>query len=243
MNSAIYTGTVTHRRYIPKKHSFTYTVFMSYLDLDELGKIFTNIPFWSDSGKKNIAYFNRNDYLRPSNKPLKTLVQETIHKKLNVNHTGPIKMLTHLRILGCCFNPVTFYYCFNATNKKLDYVLADITNTPWNERHQYLIDLKNNDNMQFKKAFHISPFMDMEMDYDWQFSTPNDTLSVKMLANKKKCFFKANMLLNKKTINTANTNNMLIKHCFINYKVIWGIYWQAAKLYLKQVPFYSHPNK
>lgn len=242
MKSAIYQGEVNHYRFVPKKNKFKYKIFMTYLDLDELGHIFDNITFWSDNNSKNLAYFKRDDYLKPSNTPLKDIVKKIIFDKTKVNHTGPIRMLTHLRILGCCFNPVTFYYCFNETDTNLDFVIAEITNTPWDERHQYLVDLRYQDDKPFSKAFHISPFMDMDMQYDWKFNLPKDKLHIDMKVNKEKCYLNVNLALNKKPITKSNMNYLLLKSSLINYKVIWGIYWQAAKLYLKKFPFYDHPK-
>lgn len=215
---------------------------MMYLDLDEIGSIFENIPFWSDGQKKSLAYFNRDDYLKPNDAPLKELVRRIIFEKSKVNHSGPIRMLTHMRILGCCFNPVTFYYCFNNLDTELEFVLAEITNTPWNERHKYLIDLRQKNNMQFAKKFHISPFMDMNMQYDWKFTMPSESLVVDMQVYKDELYFNANLSLKRAPITRSNMMSLLLKSSFINYKVIWGIYWQAAKLYLKEIPFYSHPK-
>lgn len=242
MNSALYEGIVLHHRHHPKKHKFTYKLFMSYLDLDELGHIFNNIPFCSDNGKKNIAYFNRADYLTPTNIPLKKSIKDIIYKKTGTQHLGPIRMLTHLRILGYCFNPVTIYYCFDKNGTELEYIIADVTNTPWNEKHQYFINFKTKKNTPFAKSFHISPFMGMDMEYDWLFSIPEEKLSINMLANKQDCYFRAYMNLTRIPITKKNISLMLIKYSFINYKIIWGIYWQAAKLYIKNIPFHPHPK-
>ncbi|MDA8561650.1 DUF1365 domain-containing protein [Gammaproteobacteria bacterium] len=242
MNSAIYKGVVKHSRFVPKQHDFSYKLFMTYLDLDEIGTIFKGIPFWSDNNKKSLAYFNRNDYLKPNDTPLKGLVRKIIFEKCKVNHSGPIRMLTHMRILGCCFNPVTFYYCFNNSDTKLEFVLAEITNTPWKERHQYLIDLRQKNNMQFTKKFHISPFMDMDMQYDWKFTIPSESLVVDMKVYKDELYLNAKLSLKRFPITRNNMMSLLLKSSFINHKVILGIYWQAAKLYLKGIPFYSHPK-
>lgn len=243
MKSAIYQGRVMHRRYTPKQHQFSYHLFMVYLDLDELGTVFEGIPFWSDNGSRALAYFRRSDYLEPYDIPLQQVVRNIIYDQAQVQHTGPIRMLTHLRILGFCFNPVTFYYCFDDTDSKLEFVIAEITNTPWNERHQYLVDMRESNSMSFAKVFHVSPFLDMDMQYDWKFAMPADKILVNMEVEKQQRYLTANMSLTKKPINRSNMIKLLLRSGLVNYKVVWGIYWQAAKLYLKRVPFYPHPDK
>ena len=243
MNSAIYRGCITHTRFLPIKHQFKYNIFMLYLDLDELAYVFSNIPFWSSCGKKSLAYFRRSDYISLGNKSIKETVRSIIYEKLQVHHTGPVRMLTHLRVLGLCYNPVTFYYCFDNLGMQLEYVVAEITNTPWNERYQYLIDVRKNPHMTFNKCFHISPFMDMDMQYNWQFQTPANTLTVKMDVYKEQHYFNAFLSMQHQPITQRNMTALLLHSGWINYKVLFGIYWQAAKLYCKKCPVYDHPRK
>jgi uncharacterized protein len=243
VNSAIYSGRVIHERFKPQAHKFQYKLMMLYLDLDEIGKIFNNIPFWRDDGGRSLAYFNRRDYMSPDEENLKKVVQDAIREQLNISHEGPIRVLTNIRMFGYCFNPVTFYYCFSKDDSKLEFVVAQITNTPWNERHNYVIDTRDSSNMEFMKQFHVSPFLDMNLQYDWFFSHPCEMLKVKMKVADNQDFLRVNLFLRKKPITSINMLKFLVYYGCSNYNTVFGIYFQALKLYFKKVPFYSHPDK
>ena len=167
-----------------------------------------------------------------------------------MNHEGSIRMLTHLRYFGHNFNPVTFYYCFDATGSIVQAIVANITNTPWGERHSYVLDRRQNigtekeRHFRFKKSFHVSPFFDMDMEYDWLFSDPVDELRIQMINYRGETrLFKAKLTLKKMELNGCNLARMLIAYPPITLKVIAGIYWQALVLRMKGVPFYNHPAK
>ena len=175
MKSCIYTGHVGHRRYEPVGNRFRYSLFMMYLDLSELDQLFRGKIFWSME-RPNIAWFRRRDYLGDPDLPLDTAIRNLVKRRLDISIEGPIRMLTHLRYFGYIFNPVTFYYSFDRSDSRVEAITADITNTPWGDRHSYLLDASDRnssaDEMHFRfgKNFHVSPFMDMDMEYDWRFS-------------------------------------------------------------------------
>lgn len=222
---------------------------MMYLDLDELENLFEGRLFWS-VGRPNIAWFRRRDYLGDPNLPLDTTIRALLKEQLGINHQGSIRMLTHLRYFGYIFNPVTFYYCFDQTGSKVDIIVANITNTPWGERHSYVLDGRQNTgtekekHFRFSKKFHVSPFLDMDMEYDWYFSEPGDELQVQMINLRQKAqIFKANLSLKKLELNGRNLARMLLGHPPITLKVVAGIYWQALRLRMKGATFYTHPAK
>lgn len=241
MKSCFYFGEVKHHRLKPKAHFFKYKTFMAFINLDELGSIFKGIPFWSDR-RRALAYFKRSDYLRPTDISLKSIIRKHIYQQENYEHKGPIYMLTNLRMFGLCYNPVTFYYCMSEDNNTLEFVYSEITNTPWHERHQYLVDCRGAKSERFEKCFHVSPFMPMNLMYEWHFKKPSKTLSIQMDLFKNERIFRATLHLKKAPINKFYGLLFLFKYGLMNYKVFAGIYWQAFCLYLKKLTFYPNPR-
>ena len=245
MHSAICTGWVRHRRYKPVAHGFRYRTFMMYLDLDELPQIFARSWLWS-SNRRNLAWFRRADYLGNPSRALKDEVAALVKRETDMSLNGPIRMLTNLRYFGYCFNPVTFYYCFEADGSTLRAIVADITNTPWNERRAYVLDCtqpcrSGTHRFRFSKDFHISPFMPMAMLYDWRFGNPQNSIGVHMrnLADES-CLFDATLKLTKQPITGLSLLRVLLAYPFMTFKVILAIYCQAFRLWFKGATFYPH---
>jgi DUF1365 family protein len=252
--SAIYQGLVTHNRFKPKAHGFRYKVFMMYLDLDELPDLFDNFKNWSSTGK-NWAWFKRSDYYGNPNKTLKNEIIELVKQTTGTAPRGAIRLLTNMRYFGHCFNPVSFYYCFEADGTTLQAIVSHITNTPWGEDYTYTHDFnaeksvkktKNVEMTSFKlyKAFHISPFMPMDIQYDWAFNQVTNQLLIHMKNFKNgEQVFSATLDLTRKEITQSSLNWILIHYPFMTIKVVAAIYWNALLLWIKRVPFYPYPTK
>lgn len=247
MNSAIYTGTLRHRRFKPTGNAFSYSVCLFYLDLSEIPGIFNKTGLASLE-KPGLVSFRRADYLGDPNQTLDVAVRDRVEKEMGVRPNGPIRMLTQITYLGYCFNPVTFYYCFDSADTHPQYIITEITNTPWHERHVYTLECKGTDMEQFAfpKNFHVSPFMGMDFTYEWLFSKPGNKLLVNMLniddtpSNR---FFDATLTLNRTDFTTFNFAMAVLKYPLMTFKTVFLIYWQALRLWIKRVPFHAHPSK
>ncbi len=252
MRSALYRGRVRHRRVLPRPRAFEYRVFQLYLDLDELDRVFAGRLLWSVE-RPNIASFRRRDYLRgprgDTRVPLKQAVLDVAEESLGRRPAGPVRMLTHLRYWGLCFNPVTFYWCFREDGETLDALVAEITNTPWNERHRYVLDAdtaeRRGDALRwtFDKTFHVSPFMPMEQEYRWSFTPVGERLVVHMENHADgELQFDATLSLARRPITGRTLAAALASHPWMTAKALLGIYGQAARLWLGRTPFHSHPK-
>lgn len=248
MNSCLYRGIVTHRRSAPVGHAFTYRLFMMYLDLSELAEVFGPRWFWS-ARRPAPAWFRRADFLGDPAVPLDQAVRDLVAERTGHRPIGPIRLLTHLRYYGLVMNPVSFYYCFDRAGTAVQTIVAEITNTPWGERHAYVLaanrtgpsdgDLESS----LAKAFHVSPFMPMDMEYRWQFSPPGRRLTVHMnnLTRGGKVFDAA-LALKREPITSRSLAAALIRYPWMTAAVAVGIYWQALRLWFKGVPFHPHPK-
>ena len=244
--SALYTGRVRHRRFTPRRHAFTYRVFMLYLDLDELDHVFRGRWLWSVE-RANLVRFDRRDHTGAPDEPLQTSVRRLVATHTGATPQGPIRLLTHPRYFGFCFNPVSFYYCFDAADRVLETVVAEVHNTPWGERHCYVLpvaDTQEPHRFRLRKAFHVSPFLAMDYDYDWRLSTPGQRLSVYMRNERDGVpDFDAALELRRRPLDGPNMARALINHPFMTGKVVAAIYWQALRLWLKGAHFHPHPDK
>ena len=244
----IYTGTVRHRRYTPFESEFSYPVFMLYLDINDLENVINKSIFWNIN-KPAVVSFNRRDFHGAEEVDLDTAVRNTVENRVGIRPEGKIRMLAHLRYFGYCFNPVTFYYCFNRNDDSVDYILAEVTNTPWKERHAYVLSSSQESNkseirLSMKKELHVSPFWDMDHMYDWVFSSPQDKLNVFMKNFKDgKHVFDASLSMDRTEMTKRNLLKSVFRFPFMTIKVVFWIHFQAFILWLRGATFYTHPSK
>ncbi len=266
ISSAIYEGEVRHQRFLPVQHDFRYRLFMLFLNLDELDRVFNDFWLWSIK-QPNLAYLKRSDHLGPENLPLKEAVSQFIFDKTGYKLEGRVYLLTHLRYWGYCFNPVSFYYCYDKNHCHIEWIIAEINNTPWGERYCYLLkthhcefEAKETDcvcdrrtikdsthHFSFKKNFHISPFIPMNIKHDWWIRYPDNVLQDPLVIHMnnyhhEKKVFTAHMSLKHQHITHKNMAKTLLHYPFMTGRIITAIYWQALRLKLKGAIFYPHPK-
>tara|TARA_B100000686_G_scaffold168123_1_gene175562 strand:+ start:6905 stop:7690 length:786 start_codon:yes stop_codon:yes gene_type:complete len=247
MESCLYEGKIIHKRKYPVAHVFKYSLFMVCLRLDEVPEIFG--PFWLWSVESwNLAYFRRRDHLGNEEMPLDYAVRDLVEEKTGNRPQGPIQLITHLCYFGVRFNPVSFYFCWNKGETHLEYIIAEINNTPWGEQHCYVFNVDKRDysemkTFKFKKEFHISPFIHMGMKYIWSFGEPKDKFHIDMeVWDEDQRTLDVFLRMTRTEISQKSLTRVLIQYPMITFKVIWGIYFQAFLLWFKRCPFYPHPK-
>ena len=254
MHSVIYSGTIRHRRLRPVSHAFSYRLFLLYLDLAELDQVFEGS--WLFSAKRRaIAEFRREDHTGEPDIPLDESIRRLVETRTGIRPDGPIRLLTHLRYFGYIFNPVSFYYCFDKAGKSVETIVAEVNNTPWGEQHCYVLPCNAGSQtaansgsgiLRFspEKAMHVSPFMPMDVDYDWRFGVPGANLYVHMAnMEQQQKSFDATLRLERRALTPSALRAMLAKFPLMTVKVIAAIHWQALRLWLKKCPFYEHPGR
>ena len=275
MHSCLYTGTVRHRRFSPVLNEFRYSLFQIYLDLSEIPELFDPYLLWS-ARRPAVAWFRREDHLGDPKTPLDVCVRDEVERQTGIRPSGPIRLLTNLRYFGYVMNPVSYYYCFDLTSGRLQTVLAEVHNTPWGERHCYVLQTPINrvggasPVLWNEKEFHVSPFMGMQMRYRWRLSEPAESLAVSIqchetsaeatdsseaaefgssstknprAATRRTRPFDVTLSMRREEITASSLGRVLLKHPCMTASVTTKIYWQALKLWWKQVPFVPHPRQ
>jgi DUF1365 family protein len=251
LSSCLYEGSVRHRRMGDVRDEFHYPLFMVYLDLDELPGCFDRTLFWS-ARRPALAWFRRTDYLGDPDVPLSDAVRELVKERTEVDVTGPIRLLTHLRYFGKCFNPVSFYYCFSADGSQVVAVVADVTNTPWGERHSYVMPVTDPTDhgtvtlmrAKFDKQLHVSPLMGMDHTYDWRLTEPGQQLLVHIDSDREQTkVFDATLSLHRREMTPHALRAVLIRYPLITLRILIRIYSHALRLKLRGVSYFPHPGK
>ncbi|TOL25460.1 chromosome partitioning protein ParA [Vibrio parahaemolyticus] len=240
-HSQLFIGNVRHRRFTPVKHELNYSMFMPAIDLDEIGVLEKKV--WGFGTRWwHWARFKRDDYLGEGS--LKKAVQDKVAELTGVRCSGKVLAVCHLRYLGLYFSPVNFYYLYDQKGE-WQYLLAEVSNTPWNERHYYAIaaDPKDEDfGWEQDKAFHVSPFNPIDQLYRWKIKPLTDKLNIHLECHKGEKHFDATMAMKAQPFSSGSLLKCLIGTPIQTVKVMVGIYWHALKLWVKGAPFYSHPK-
>jgi DUF1365 family protein len=240
--SALYVGSVGHVRREPRLHEFRVRLYMLYLDLDELPTLDAGFVFGVERSRP--LSFRRRDYRGDATRPLKETILADVERELGWRPSGPVRLLTNVRAFGYVFNPVSFYFCFDADGTTLRAVLAEITNTPWSERHAYVLAARNGRvEASFEKAFHVSPFFPMEQRYHWRIGAPGESLEIEMLNEESgREVFRAALRMEREPFTAAALRTLAISYPLMSARAHAAIYWQALRLWMKRTPFFAHPR-
>lgn len=239
VESALYTGMVHHQRFVPKVHRFSYKIYLYWLKLSEIEQLNTDITGFSNHPKGVSAVrFLRNDYLGDPEESLETSVLARMSELNGTSLTGDVFFLGQVRTFGWYFSPANFYYLKN--DKGIyTHMLAEVSNTPWNKRHHYLVDLAKQADCD--KAFHVSPFNPMDMTYRWKIKQPDKNLRLHLSCIKQEKHFEAALDMQRQPLTTKTLRGALLSIPSMTLKTVVGIYWQALKLFIKRVPIYMYP--
>lgn len=251
--SALYDGWVRHRRFSPRSHDLRYRVFQPYLDLSEVEALLGPWPL-SSAKRPALIWFRPADHVAGaallvanSVRSLDAAVRDAVRDRTGTRPVGPIRLLTHLRCFGLVFNPVSFFFVYDGAGRSVESIVAQVDNTPWGERHLYVLNRGAPGDalcFEFDKAFHVSPFMPMQQRYRWRFSEPGAGLVIHMQnLEDRRVVFDATLSLRRAEWSRAGLVGRVAKTPLVAAKVMGAIYWNALGLWLKGVPFHSHPGR
>lgn len=269
---------IRHRRYAPKAHAFNYTLNYLWFDAEQIEQICAKPRLWSASGF-NVLVLNANDFLSQySGNSIREKIADVLQQKNHVqlSQNTLIRVLALPRCLGKRFNSVVFYYVYPSANSALNHntanidhlqsqpqspdsvapqwILTEITNTPWDERVVYVHDCRDQVQQHgsyqgaqfgFQKAFHVSPFMPMNLHYRWHFhwSATQHFIHMQLIDQQKLCFDATIQFELKPLTQISQQNLYAVQYMLQPVKMLAAIYLQALRLWLKRIPFFPHPHK
>ena len=230
-----------HRRGRPRVHAFRYRVFMLYLDLDELPAALDHRLLWS-ARRAAPARFRRTDYPGDPAQPLADWVRDLVLERAGTRPGGPVRLLTHVRQLGTWFNPISAYYCFAPDGYSLEWVVLEVTNTPWRDRHHYVLDVRQPAIVRrgsMAKELHVSPFLPMDLRYSWRLTAPGDSVALSIdVADAGGVVLTTALALRRRPLTRRSMAVLLARHWPMSLRVLAGIHWQALLLWRKRTPYH-----
>jgi DUF1365 family protein len=247
--SAVYEGSVRHRRFEPVEHEFSYRFFLMYLDLDELPGVLDPYPLWS-ARRRAPARFRREDFMGDPARPLDECARDAVEAEAGTRPTGPVRLLAGLRYLGHSFNPVSFYYCFDSSGERVEAVVADVENIPWGEHRAYVLGRGEREGPvlsdELEKTLHVSPLMGMDQTYGFRASEPGERLSVHIESRPRAGAdgksFDATLNLRRRELSRPLLAGLLARYPAMSLQVVAKIYAQSLRLKLKGARYFPHPE-
>ena len=246
--SAIYEGWVSHRRLKPLRHDFAYRIFMPLLDLEELPELLDPYPLWS-ARRPALARIRRADFLGDARTPLREAVGELLTERLGRRPEGPVRLLAQPSCMGVGFNPVSFIFCHRISGE-LDAIIAEVTNTPWGERHAYVLDAQGRPpgaggtvGGRVPKRMHVSPYMSTDQHYEWWTNPPGESLRLGFRSIEAgEPVFEASLSMRRREISRRLMRRLPLTYPPMTIATLARIYTQALRLWVKGAPRFAHPG-
>jgi len=237
-NSYIYAGTVIHKRFKPKLHTFKYNVFSLLIDLSEVDLLDKTLKIFSYNKFNIISFFNK-DHGPRDGSSLKNWVIDNLKKNNIESNNIQIKLLCYPRIFGYVFNPLSVFYVYDK-NSDLISILYEVKNT-FGEQHTYIFKTKKEQNLiqhVCKKKFHVSPFIEMNCVYFFRLLKPDNKISIIIdVQNPAGKILYASQDGLKSELNNNNLIKSYLKHPLMTFKIIIAIHFEAFKLWTKGIKF------
>ncbi len=235
-------GKVWHKRYTPKVHEFSYKLNSWLVDIDNFESL-DRISLLVSSKRFNLYSFDPSNYLRDYPGNIATKIRlKFANFGIAINGEEKIFMLGQLKNCGLYFSPLNLYFYF--LNNDCQYVLAEVSNTPWNERHYYLINNKEKKYI-VAKNFHVSPFWQIEQDYHWHFEIFKESISFRIdnYQNNEKVFSAGYKVSLVPFADRKFNNKIILRQPFTVLKILMAIYFEAFKIFLKGIPYISYQKQ
>ena len=249
MEPALYVGRLRHRRYRPRPHAFTYRLFMALLDIDRLAEQLA-VSRWTGVNRVAWASYDDRDHLGDPARPLRERLARDAARAGHALPDGPILLLTHLRYVGYGFNPISFFFCHDGAGR-LALVMGEVHNT-FGGLCTYWLPAAGAVagapvRARVPKAMHVSPFMSMDVDYEFVVTPPGPSLVAHMNTFARDepgsgPYFDATLTLERRPWTRDTLHAALRRHPWMTAQVVGAIHWEALRLWLKGLPAYPHPE-
>lgn len=249
--SAIYEGTLAHKRLNGPDHGFAYPVYLHLLDLDEIDAIAQRLRWFGRNRWRPVAFYDR-DHLGDHGATVKDNLRAFVEASGHAWPGGRVSLLTHCRVFGYVFNPVSFFHC-HRPDGELALVVAEVNNT-FGDRHPYVLPVARARVREGgaggrryewleKKVMHVSPFYSLEGSYVWDMDVPGERSVTRVdVTRRGERLFTAALSLRRRELTDAAIRRVLLRYPLMTLKVIGAIHWEALKLWWKGAPFHSQPR-
>ena len=243
MNSAIFEGTVFHRRVLPVRHEFTQRVALPLLDLDEIDEVCSLHPLWS-SRRPNAVQFRRSDFYGPSHQPLAEAIRDLVEERTGARPEGSVRMLAHLRTWGWLFNPIACYWCWDAGDRAVQALVADVTSTPWHGRHAYVLERLRRGAHGSTSSSTCRPSSRWTSATESLHRSPASDVAIRIESHRDDgLVLEAGLTATRHPIITCHAlGRLLWRHPMLTARVSARIYTEAARLAVKGTPIHRHPE-